>query len=147
MVCLDLHCDCALAITLKLCNARQLRKSTQKLFQKWFFLKRTVKQVSQNRESLQLSHDYFLVAVDYLVLLFLHAAMSNAMVRTALLWRMAFPCSAWTHLLIGQFQVIFWPILSKHSSGWLHDTRDVKSAKCCVEGREKTARGPSTNPW
>lgn len=82
MVCLDLHCDCALGITLKLYNARQLRKNTQKLFQKWFFLKRAVEQVSQNYESLQLSHAYFLVAIDYLVFLFLHAAMSNALVRT-----------------------------------------------------------------
>lgn len=67
------------------------------------FKKRAVKQVSQNRESPQLSHAYFLVAIDYLVFLFLHAAMSNAVVRTVLLWRMAFPCSAWARLCIGQF--------------------------------------------
>lgn len=110
------------------------------------FKKRAVKQVSQNRESLQLSHACFLVAIDYLVFLFLHAAMSNAVVRTVLLWRMAFPCSAWAHLRIctfRQFIKSFFGSLSQNNwmAGYMIQVmRNVPSVALRGEEREQ---GPS----
>lgn len=116
---------------------------TQELFQKWLFLKTAVKQVSQNCESPQLSHAHFLVAVDDQVFLFLHAAMSNAVVRTVLLWRMAFPSPAWTHLPIGQFIKSFFNPFSQNTGMagcMIHVMWNLPSV---VLRGEKREQGPS----
>lgn len=152
MICLGLHCDCALVIILKLWNARQLRKNTQKWFKGWLFKKRAIKQVSHNHESHELSHAYFLVAIHYLVFLFLHAAMSNTVLKTITALENGFslicvmPCLN-TFLHWAVYKVIIWLVLSKHLSGWLHKTSNEICAKYWVEKREKQVRDFTISPW
>lgn len=123
VTCLNLYCDCALVIILKLWNARQLRKNTPKLFKGWLFKKRAIKQISHSNESLKLSHAYFLVAIGYLVLLLLHTAMNNTVLRTVTALDNGFfllcmmPClNAFLHWVV--YNVIIWLILSRHLNGF-----------------------------
>lgn len=132
----------------KTLQCKAIEEEHAETISKWvLFKKRAVKQVSQNRESPQLSHAYFLVAIDYLVFLFLHAAMSNAVVRTVLLWRMAFPCSAWAHLCIGQFIKSFFGPFSQNTWGAGCMTQVMRNVpRVALRGREKRARALTTHP-
>lgn len=72
--------------------------------------------------------------------------MSNAVVRTVLLWRMAFPCSAWAHLCVGQFTMSFFGPFSQNTRGAGCMIQVMWNLPTVALGERKESKGPPYQP-
>lgn len=114
-------------------GCKAIERENAAAFERLAFKKRAIAQVSHTRESLGLTHAYFLVATNGQVFLFLRTVMSNAgwwtvtALENGFSLLCAMPClNVVSHSAV--YNAIIWPVLSKLLIGWF-----VANSEICVE--------------
>lgn len=143
------HCD-LLQSTLWLCfgnrfpivGCKAIERENAEMVERLAFKKRAIKQVSHTRESFELTHAYFLVAINGQVFLFPRTAMSNAgwWTVTALENGFSLLCAMSCLNVVSHWAVYnaaIWPVLSKLLIDWLVHSKQWNLCREVSRERDK----------